>query len=295
MRDITEPADWTDPHEVGDRVDVTICGAVLVHQGDHHVTLALDGVDDPINVPICADDGGWLRTVTVAAAVPEVRKGQVWRSVRDGFLFFATQPIDVVDGQRADGPVQFIMPNNEGKTPAQVVDIWGKLELLAEEGPAGPGECDSTPGQGPTADAIPVEAAGVRLGDKIFTPDHRVQWQTVDSIEKPANEAPGLVRLYTDHEYLGLLYKATDMMWVLAPAATADVVNPLDEWPQPTEPDDATWDGYLRPLGEPQPGDKDLTASPAQGVAVPLALEPSAAGEAATAILPRITDAGPAT
>lgn len=195
--------------DIGDRVDVTIRGAFLGVHGDHAVSLYLVGVDDPIVVPVHTDQGEPLDSVTVTDAVPEVRPGQLWRSVeRPRYLFFATLPTWVLDGVEVDGPVQLVTQHNRPVSPQEAVRHWGPIELVADE--AEP-ELDAQTAGRPAADAVLLAAAKVRLGDQLYSPQG---WHQVTSLEQPANEGPDMVRLYTEPHPHGLLYGDDDEVWV---------------------------------------------------------------------------------
>lgn len=271
-----------------DLVDVTIRGARIGIQGDHHVSLFLDAVDDPIVVPVNDDNGEPLAAVSISDAVPQVRKGQLWRSVQYGFLFFATQPIVVSDNVPVDGDVQMIMPNNEALSVAEVVAIWGRLELVAEEAYPPPDD-DLAADAGPAPDAIRIPAADVRLGDRLHT--HLDRWHLVEALDQPANEGPALTRLYTDLEPRGLLFRYDDEVWVRRSGAQD---HPLYDAVAGFDLVDAKGSvqfDWLAPGDEPQPGDKDVTKA---SEVVPPAPEAVAADKAATQLLPKVTDEEPA-
>jgi hypothetical protein len=240
----------TSMFQPGDLVDVVIHGARFEHQGDHGIDVTVPGIDDPITVRTVDDDGEPLDAVVIGHHVPRVFPGEVWRSREHGALFFAAQD--------ADNAPRLIAADQRAYEPQMVVDHWGPLELIASSNDVDP----APPAASPHPDAVLLSVVDVNLGDQLFS---NGLWHHVVGFEDPANDGSEYRRFHTDLAIThGLLFRYADDVWVLRGrddipifAAAAGSSNDVDP----------AWDSFLRPAGEPQPGDKNLNTPPIEDAA----------------------------
>jgi hypothetical protein len=147
-----------------------------------------------------------------------------------------------------------IAADQHAYAPQAVVEHWGPIDCIASSAYVDP----APPQAKPHPDAQLMSVVDVRIGDGLLNTG---EWHVVLGHQDHANEGPDYRRFYTDLAIThGLLYRYTDDVWVLRPGGNTPPIYAEVDTPAPG-PEDEQWPGFLRPVDEPQPGDKQLTRS----------------------------------
>ncbi|MCX4468949.1 hypothetical protein OOK41_01245 [Micromonospora sp. NBC_01655] len=141
----------------GTLVRLVIPCAEIVAHGNLQLQVRLPGHRDVIHLPLV--DEHYQPLVEVHPHVPKVHAGQTWRTAQDGFLFFAVSWREQSD----DVGVEMLIAADGGRyyTPAEAVDEYGQLVLVAE---AAPFDNDTRPTVTPAAVRADGHAVGYRDG-----------------------------------------------------------------------------------------------------------------------------------